>query len=67
MVNGAAGQNGRLVLELAELVRRNGPERARTHDQQMEAKTVLELRMKLENAAIEFAQVSDSSLVRLLS
>ena len=59
MVSGAAGQNGRLVPEHAALVRRNGPERARTHDQQMEAKTVRELQKKLENAATEFAQVRD--------
>lgn len=67
MVSGAAGQNGRLVPEHAALVRRNGPERVRTHDQQMEAKTVRELQMKLENAATEFAQVRDSTLVLLLS
>lgn len=67
MVSGAAGQNGRLVPEHAALVRRNGPERVRTHDQQMEAKTVRELQMKLENAATEFAQVRDSTLVLLHS
>lgn len=61
MVSGAAGQNGRLVPEHAALVGRNVPEHARTHDQQMEAKTVRELQMKLENAATEFAQVRDST------
>lgn len=60
MVSGVAGQNGLPVPEHVALVRRNVPEHARTHDQQMEAKTVRELQMKLENAAIEFAQVSDS-------
>jgi len=59
MVSGAAGQSGRPVPERAALVRRNVPELARTHYQQMEAKTVRELQMKLENVAIEFAQVSD--------
>ena len=60
MVSGAAGQNGLPVPEHAVLVRRNGPEHVRTHDQQMEAKTARELQMKLENAAIKFVQVSDS-------
>lgn len=55
-VSGAAGQNGRPAPEHAALVRRNVPERVRTHDQQMEVKTVQELEMKLENAAIEFVQ-----------
>ena len=67
MVSGAAGQNGRPVPEHAELVRRNVPEHVRTHDQEMEAKTVREQPMKLENAVIEFAQVSDSSWVLLRS
>ena len=64
MVSGAAGQNGPPAPEHVALVRRNVPEHVRTHDQQMEAKTVPELQMKLENAAIEFVQVSHSLWVR---
>ena len=67
MVSGPAGQSGRNVLEHAASERRDVPEHAQTLDQQMEAKIVRELQMKLENAAIEFAQVSDSSSSLLLS
>lgn len=56
MESGAAGQNGPPVPEHVALVRRNVPEHVRTHDQQMEARTVPELQMKLENVATEFAQ-----------
>ena len=67
MASGAAGRNGRPVPEHVALVRKSVPELALTHDQQMEAKTVKEQEMKLENAAIEFAQVSDSSAPLLFS
>lgn len=57
MANGAAGMNGRPVPEHVALERRNVLELAQTHDQQMEAKIARDQQMKLENAAIEFAQV----------
>lgn len=67
MASGAAGRDGRPVPEHVALVRRNVPELALTHGQQMEAKIVREQQMKLENAAIEFAQVSYSSATLLFS